>query len=68
MTISNCRIFGNVASGNGSNGQGGGLYFGGNTLVLRNVIFSGNAASDVGKAWYSANGSVVVEENVVVEE
>ena len=68
VSIKDCSILGNSAAGNGSNGKGGGLYFSGSSLLLRNVIFNGNLASQAGSAFYTVSGSVVVSENVVVQD
>jgi hypothetical protein len=68
VTIKDCNLLGNSAAGNGSNGKGGGLYFSGSSIVLRNVLFNGNLASLAGSAFYTTSGSVVVSENVIVQD
>jgi hypothetical protein len=67
VELSNCIISGNSATGSGLNGLGGGLYLEAGTILMRNIIFLGNHASDKGKGFYATEGSIVIQENVVIE-
>jgi hypothetical protein len=66
--LNDCVIIGNIASGTGMNGKGGGFYVSSGTIKIRNSLFEGNEATDQGSAWYAADGSVVVMEDVEVKD
>ncbi|HZV68477.1 MAG TPA: hypothetical protein VFG10_03005 [Saprospiraceae bacterium] len=67
-TLINSSFLGNVAPGTGIKGQGGGLYHEAGVLTMRDVVFDGNYASWQGSAWFSAFGSIIVQENVEVRD
>jgi hypothetical protein len=63
LTMTNCTVSGNVASG--VNG-GGGLFVGGGTVTARNCTFSGNSATSSGGGGVRVQGGAATLQNCTV--